>query len=76
MLPKPLRRRYGLYEGVKLDVVDDEASIRLTPQPAQIEIVEEDSRLVAVGGATVSDETVRATLEDIRRTPYECSAEP
>lgn len=68
MLPKPLRQRYGLYQGIKLDVVDNEASIRLTQQPAQIEIVEEDGRLVAVGGAPVSDETVRATLEDIRRT--------
>ena len=67
MLPKSLRERHGLHEGTKLDVVDDGASIRIMPQPAQIEIVEEDGRLVAVGGAPVTDDTVRAILEDIRR---------
>jgi bifunctional DNA-binding transcriptional regulator/antitoxin component of YhaV-PrlF toxin-antitoxin module len=67
MLPKQLRERHGLREGVKLDVSEDGASIRLTPQPAPIEIVEEDGRLVAVGGAPVTDEDVRAILDDIRR---------
>ena len=67
MLSKALRQLHGLSQGAKLDVVSEGASIRLTPQPAQIEIVEEDGRLVAVGGAPVTDEAVRAILEDIRR---------
>ena len=67
MLPKLFRQRHGLHEGMKLDVVDDGTSIRITPQPAPIEIVEENGRLVAVGGAPITDETVRTILEDIRR---------
>ena len=67
MLPKALRQLHGLREGAQLDVVGEGASIRLTPRPVEIEIVEEDGRLVAVGGAPVTDEVVRAILDDIRR---------
>ena len=67
MLPKALRQRLGLTEGVKLEVGGEGASIRLTAQPARIELVEEDGRLVAVGGAPITDAAVRAILEDIRR---------
>ena len=67
MLPKAIRERHGLTEGAKLDIVDEGASILITPRPANIEIIEQDGRLVAIGGAPVTDQTVRAILEDIRR---------
>ena len=41
------------------------ASILIAPPPAPI--VEEDGRLVAVGGAPVTDQTVRAIQEESRR---------
>ena len=67
MLPKAIRERHGLTEGAKLDVAEEGASIVITPRPAHIRIVEEDGRLVAVGGVPVTDHTVRAILEEIRR---------
>ncbi|MDR0782951.1 MAG: AbrB/MazE/SpoVT family DNA-binding domain-containing protein [Propionibacteriaceae bacterium] len=67
MLPKAVRERHGLTEGAKLDIIEEGALIIITPQPAQIEIVEEDGRLVAVGGAPVTDQMVREILESIRR---------
>ena len=67
MLPKAFRERHGLTEGTKLDVTEEGAALLLTPCPAPIEIVELEGRLVAVGGAPITDETVQAILDEIRR---------
>ena len=67
MVPKAFRQRHGLTEGARFDITDQGASIMITPQPASISIVQEEGRLVAVGGAPVTDDTIRAILEDIRR---------
>ena len=67
MLPKAVRDHHGLTEGAKLDISEEGASIIITPQPARIEIAEEAGRLVAVGGAPVTDQIVREVLEAIRR---------
>jgi len=66
MLPKALRERHGLTEGVRFDVTEDGASILITPRPSPVRIVEEQGRLVARGGGPVTDEIIRDILEDIR----------
>ncbi len=69
VIPKAIRERLGLVAGAEVEVAEADGRVEITPAPGSIDLFEVDGRLVARGEGlpVLTDETVRETIERIRR---------
>ncbi len=69
VIPKSIRERLGLQPGSAVEVAETEGRVEITPALTPIDLVEVDGRLIAHGEGlpVLTDETVRETIERIRR---------
>lgn len=70
MIPKPLRTRLGLKGGEAIEITERDGRIEIEPAPTPMSLVDRGRGVVAVPDhemPPLTDEQVRATLEQIRR---------
>ncbi|MEO6793279.1 MAG: AbrB/MazE/SpoVT family DNA-binding domain-containing protein [Mycobacterium sp.] len=70
MIPKQIRARLGLPGNEQLEITDHDGPIEIEPAPTDVELVREDSVLVAQPERPLpplTDEIVRETLDRVRR---------
>lgn len=70
VIPKPIRDRLGLHDGVEVEIEEHDGVIEIRPRPAAVEIEDTPDGPVLVpqeAVPTLTAEQVRTTLEHVRR---------
>ena len=70
VIPKTLRDRLGLTAGAEMEITERDGVLELRPRPLEVQLVEGPNGVVATADRelpTLDAETVRATLDNVRR---------